>query len=607
MTDGQKKNRKNLRAQIMHGFKRVILFLCILGALNIGFLVGLYTEYQSINQMENVRLQIQQVLSAHYSWRIQLSDSLQTGAAFEGSLDPDACSLGQWIQANESEIQGNSQLSSLVEQVRTPHEEMHANAANIQQLRETDLAAATQMYIQEVAPFTEQVIQGLQQIDTYYSQQLQSAQGTYQALMIVILLLIVIITAGIAAFSVWYATHLASQISRPVVRMAQWADRLALGMVESEADAEFLQMQEQNKDNEVGTMMRAFQKMAANVENNVKVLEQVAKGDMTTFVHIRSREDSLGKSLYHLVQSNDAVFNEIVEVAHTVASGANEIASVSHTLAESATEQADAVHQLSDTIAHTRNLIQQNDEGTQYAKQITEKIRQDTQVSNQQMRQLVDDVMKIHAASQRISAVMKSINDIAFETNILALNAAIEAARAGSAGKGFAVVAEEVRALAMKSTEAAKESRELIQGTIDQAAKGSTIATQSMAVFDEIQEDISKIVEIVDRISAFSGEQMEGIASVSQQIDQITQAATNNAAISEQSDAASHNMSEQADVLRQTMQKFKLRHRLPGQAFIPEEKKSDADFIKAANEAYHQTEQTGRFGREYIDPDEQKY
>ena len=599
----QRKNKQNLRGQIMGGYTRVIFCICILGLLTIGFLGALFWNYQTLDQMEQNRLEIQQVIVSHYGWRAQLSSSLQSGEEFSGSLDPTSCSFGKWVQQNISGDQADPQVVELVRQVETPHEEMHQAAADVLQTRERDPEAAIEQFNQEVEPYTDEVIQALGQIDTYYTQQVDQAKATFQALLLVMLLLIVAVTAGIAVFSVWYAKRLADRISKPVVHMAKWANRLALGVVESEADAQFRQMQEENKDNEVGTMMGAFQAMADNIEQNVKVLQRVAQGDMTTFVNIRSHHDSLGKSLYHLVQSNDAVFNEIVEAAHTVAAGAGEIASVSHSLAESATEQATAVHNLSEMVQHASELIQHSDEKAQQANQITEKIKQDTQTSNQHVKLLVDSVMQIQQASQRISAVMKSIDDIAFETNILALNAAIEAARAGTAGKGFAVGADEVRALALKSTEAAEESKTLIQDSIRQAEQGSAIAAESAAIFDAINEGIEQIVEIVGTVSTLSSEQLAGISQVNEEINQIAEAATSNAAISQESDAASHEMSRQADILRQAMQRFNLRKRAQGQAFIPPEKQGDAAFIRAANEAYQHAEQTGHFGNEYIDPE----
>ena len=584
----QANEQQKLRSQIMHGFVRVILFTCILGFVTLALQGGLYWNYQSVNQMEETRLEIQHVIVSHYSWRAQLSNSLQTGAEFEGSLSPASCSLGQWIQENTSDIQDNPHIAELVHGVETPHTEMHAAAADVLQTGEADPEAAIRQFSQDVVPYTDVVIQNLEKVEDYYTQQLNSAKATYQTLQITVLLAIVSVTAGIAAYSIMYGNHLAKRISGPVVYVTEWANRLALGIVESETEEEFLRMEEENKGNEVGTMIRAFQSMADNIGQNVHILQQVAEGDMTASVHIRSQQDSLGKILRHLVQSNNAVFNEIVKAAHTVASGADEIAGVSHSLAESATEQVTVVRQLSDAIGHTSHLIQRNDEQAHQAKQITDKIKQDTEVSNQHMKQLVESVMRIQEASKRISAVVKSIDDIAFETNILSLNAAMESARAGAAGKGFAVVAEEVRSLALKSAEAAQESKTLIQSSIDQAEQGSAIASESAKIFDAINDEILQIVGIVEQVSDLSAEQMEGISAVNRQIRQISEIASSNAAISQQSSASSQEMSQQAEILHQSMARFRLREWNQDQTFIAPEEQGDPDGSQREDDADYQ-------------------
>lgn len=599
-TKKQSKSR-NLHAQILRGYVRIIIIVCILGGEIVALLGALFGYYQRIDSTETRRLEIQQVLVSHYSWRDQLSSSLQTGGEFNGSLDPANCSFGQWVQQNIEDAQTNPQVAELVRQVEVPHDEMHNAAAQVLETRETDPEAAMEQYLQEVAPRTDEVIQALGQLDEYYTQQVDAAKSVYNGLMLAIFLIIAITIIGIVLYSLRYANRFARQISRPVVRMSEWANHLSLGMVDTEADDEFRRMAAENRGNEIGDMMEAFQTMAENLQQNVQVLRRVADGDMTSFVHVHSEQDSLGLSLYHLVQSNDEIFGEIMEAAHVVATNAGEIARVSHTLAESSTEQAAAVEELSATIEHTSDLIHRNDEQAQKAKQNSVQLQEDTETSNQHMKEMVERVDRIKDASQRISQVVKSIEDIAFETNILSLNAAIEAARAGSAGKGFAVVADEVRALALKSSEAAKESKELIERCISETEEGSAVALESATIFDSIYQGINQIAEIVEGISKLSYEQMEGITNVNSQISQITETTSSNAAIAQQSSAASQDMDHQAELLRKSIERFKLRKRNGNHAYIPPEKQNDPDYISFANQAYQHKVETGKANHVYID------
>lgn len=601
MSIKQQGNKKNLRGRIMSGYLKIILFSCILGIVTIVFLIALSGYYGNMSELEEERMQISSTISAHYEWRSDLINCLQTGSQFKGSLDASTCSFGQWV-AKHVDDTVSPKIASLTQQISQPHNQIHTLAEELINLRKTDPERAIQQFFLSLDPMTDTVIEGLHDIDEIYAQEIEDTKQVFNVLLTIIIFMTVVVMIVIAVLSLLYANRLAHQIALPIMRVADWANRLSLGAVEFNFDDEFAKMEKDNADNEVGVMISAFHTMANNIKQNVEVLKRVADGDMTAFVNIHSHHDTLGKSLYRLVQSNDAMFNEIVQAAHSVAAGANEIANASHLLAESTTAQASAAHNLSDEMDNVSKLIHVNDEKAQVAYEITKEIKANIQTNSEHMKVLVDSVVHMHDASQKIAVVMKTIDDIAFETNILALNAAIEAARAGSAGKGFAVVADEVRALALKSTEAAKESRMLIENSIQQTQRGSEIASESANIFNEINDKISKIVAIVDEVSVLSTDQLESVKHVAESVSRITEAATSNAAISEESDASSQEMSRQAEFLRNAMKHFNLRIREKGQAFVPNEKMDDSDFIKHANEAYKMKETTGHFGYEYIDP-----
>lgn len=595
------KAKKNLRRRIMEGYLKIIFFSAILGIITIVMLAVLSSYYHTMADLETERTQIADTISAHYEWRSELINSLETGSSFNGSLDASTCSFGQWLSGHTSS-NTPSEVLSLAQQITQSHEEIHSMAQDLINMRGSDREGAVDQFFSQLAPKTNEVIDGLHDIDSVYASEMLGIQTTIDTLLVVIIVIIVVVMGAIGVFSILYAKRLAHQIASPIMRVADWANHLSLGAVEFDFDNEFAKMEKDNADNEVGVMIAAFHAMADNIRENVEVVKRIADGDMTAFVKIRSRHDSLGRSLYRLVQSNDVMFNEIVESAHSVAAGASEIANASHLLAESTTAQASAAHNLSEEMEHVSKLIHYNDEKAQEAYSITKDIEVDLGTNNEHMKVLFDSVAHMRDASKKIATVMKTIDDITFETNILALNAAIEAARAGAAGKGFAVVADEVRALALKSTEAAKESRTLIENSITQTDRGTAIATESAAIFEQINDKIGKIVKIVGEVSGLSTDQLESVKHVTESIAQITEAATSNAAVSEESDASSQEMSRQAAFLRNRMQHFNLRARQKGQAYIPEEKQNDAEFIKYANEAYKIKESTGQFGNEYIDP-----
>ena len=205
----------------------------------------------------------------------------------------------------------------MAQQMTQTHAEIHNLAKDLLNMSETDPEGAVDKFFEEVDPETDQVINGLYNIDNVYATEIAKITKNFETLMMVIIVVIIVAVIAIGIFSFFYGRRLALQIAAPVMMVADWAKNLSLGAVDlSVAGDELSKMEKENADNEVGLMITAFHTMAENIRENVAVVQRIADGDMTAFVKIRSRRDSLGKSLYRLVQSNDIIFNEIVESAH---------------------------------------------------------------------------------------------------------------------------------------------------------------------------------------------------------------------------------------------------------------------------------------------------
>ncbi|WP_227017044.1 methyl-accepting chemotaxis protein [Sinanaerobacter chloroacetimidivorans] len=300
------------------------------------------------------------------------------------------------------------------------------------------------------------------------------------------------------------------------------------------------------------------------------VLSEIGNGNLNIAITADYKGDfvEIKNSLNNIVESLNQVMGELNEAAQQVSSGSVQVSLGSQTLSQGSTEQASAIQQLTASIAEIATQTKQNAMNANEANELATDARENAEKGNEQMKGMLNSMIEINESSTNISRIIKVIDDIAFQTNILALNAAVEAARAGQHGKGFAVVAEEVRNLAARSADAAKETTVLIEGSINKVQTGTRIANDTAAALNDIVIGIEKAANLVGNIATASNEQATGIAQVNKGIEQVSQVVQNNSATAEESAAASEQLSGQAEILKGMVGRFKLRknnhsHMLP--------------------------------------------
>jgi methyl-accepting chemotaxis protein len=290
-------------------------------------------------------------------------------------------------------------------------------------------------------------------------------------------------------------------------------------------------------------------------------LEEIGKGNLNQHI----TEDYLGDfkaiktALNEITTNLSMTMTDINIAAGQVEIGAQQISVGGQVLSQGTTEQASSIQELNASIEEVAGETKRNALNANQANEMAMRIRSNAELGNDQMNKMVTAMMDINESSQSISRIIKVIDDIAFQTNILALNAAVEAARAGQHGKGFAVVAEEVRTLAARCAEAAKETTRLIEGSIDKVEAGTKIADQTEASLKEILHEIEQVTDLVGSIAQASNDQATDIAQINQGVEQVSTVVQTNSATAEESAAASEELSGQAEMLKQMVDGFKLK------------------------------------------------
>ena len=547
--------------KILAGFIAVAIVGLLTGA------VGVVSTQMLANESENLQIllaessSVRNVLNAHYVWRHGLTIATFTGSDFSGSLNPDTCALGQWISSDEAKNITDPEVLSLLNDIRAPHAYIHNEASSIvSMLAQGDQSGAEDKLVNEILPRTQEVIDILSTMQTRYGTLRDDMNKAVIAQANSMTVVIIVFVAVALIVSIVLSLIIPKSIVKPLsILTASMKHSSATGDITlRQEDIEIIKKLSRAKD-EVAQCIGACSAFLGRISEVAGTLEVLAHKDLTAELALLSDSDTMGQSLNLLIDNFNDMFGEIGSATVQVASGSRQIANGAQSLAQGSTEQAASIQELSSSISEIAGKTKDNSALADRAAALANTIMADAENGSRQMDEMMVAVRDINQASQSISKVIKVIDDIAFQTNILALNAAVEAARAGSAGKGFAVVAEEVRNLAAKSAEAAKDTSALIADSIEKAELGSRIADATSASLVGIVSGISESSQIANEIAKSSEEQYAGITQINVGIDQVAQVVQQNSATAEESAAASQEMSGQSSILEGLIAQFTLK------------------------------------------------
>ncbi len=365
---------------------------------------------------------------------------------------------------------------------------------------------------------------------------------------------------AILAMALLVAAQVRRIIGRPVRELSAAAARIAQGELEE-------RVAYRSKD-ELGALADNFNRVTLRLRDYVRYIDEIsvtlhniAAGDLAFTLHHKytGEFEKIKISLVEISYALGGAMEQIRAASRDVASGAEQVSSGALTLSQGSAEQAAEVEALAGHISAVSGSVQNIDRGAQRANLLSQEVKQGLVESNDKMKHMTEVIERISEKSAEIRRIVKTIEDIAFQTNILALNAAVEAARAGAAGKGFAVVAGEVRSLASKSSAAAQETAALLSETVDSMDAGVVAVRDTAASMLTVAQRADEMSSLITGIAGYTEEQARNTVEITHGIEQISSVVQSNVATAEASAAASEELSGQAAMLRELVGRFKLK------------------------------------------------
>lgn len=554
--NGEKIMKHTIKQEVILRIALIIAVVIVSGIVTVSGMNRVKNYSKSTEEATEINNLVLTAQKAHYGWVENLCSAIAMGTEFTGSKDYRTCVLGNWFYNSDLSAIHDEEMLRLIEEMKPIHQKIHESAQTILDLNVTDPEQANQLYLEETRANVDKLVSLLDQVAAITDAQVAD---NHAGLLVSVQVteLISLITIGVTlVVSFMLVSYMLKRIVKPIQKVTESSRSLSEGNLNFHIDV--------SSENEIGVLADSLNTSVENLNLYISdisaVLEDMAAGNLARKSSIQYIGDfvKIQKAIGDISHELSTTMEQISSSAGQVDAGSTQVADGAQSLAQGATEQASEVDNLMHMIEQITDQINSNAESAAITTSEADKVGTQITVCNNQMQEMAEAMRQISACSGEIQHIIKTIEDIAFQTNILALNAAVEAARAGSAGKGFAVVADEVRNLAAKSADAAKDTTALIEKTLNMVDAGSNLTNLTQESLSSVVAGAGVVTDQIKVISAASQEQETAINHIKDSITQISTVIQSNSATSEESAAASEELAGQAQVLKALIGKFQL-------------------------------------------------
>lgn len=515
-------------------------------------LFAMRVSVKKIDEAQALHVRVVEAKCAHQDWSRDLASAIGLGTKFEGTFEYKNCVLGQWLYSEEATA--NSAVAALVEKIIPVHQSIHETA---QALDFTGSEKDRETYLGTIQTDLTELVSLLDEIGAITEKDVMSTKNFTMTLMLISL--VVLLALGVVAFmaSIDAVKYIKRRITEPIRIIERDAKRLQAGELNFSIKVD--------TDNEVGLLAESLTDSIAELSKYVnetgRVLEAYAEGDFTVESEIEFRGEfvRMREFLSRMQEALKRTFSNIDQNTDVVLSASEQVSGGAQNLAEGVEQQANVVTEISNKANELLVSVNEDAESSITASRLVGVFREKMAENTEQTHILDDAMEEIRERSHEISKVVKTIEDIASQTNMLSLNASIEAARAGEAGKGFAVVADQIRDLAAKSAQASQDTTGLIAESIRAVDNGSEIARKMAEAIEGMNADAVAVIESVQSISERTQFQAAALNELLEGIRSINENLFSSSATSEESAAASEELEGLANDLSALIKQFRFQ------------------------------------------------